>query len=95
MSNHLSMWSRMVGNKDVGSCREASRLIQSVLDGQTDTDTHARVLRHLDACKRCGLEAETYRAIMASLATQYAEPVNPQAVADLVDFGRNLTEEAE
>ena len=69
--------------------------MQSVLDGQTDADTHARVVHHLDACKRCGLEAETYRSIKESLATQYTEPVDPQAVADLVNFGRKLTDETE
>lgn len=95
MDDQLSMWRRMVGNKDVASCREASRLLQFVLDGQTDAHTHARVLRHLDACKRCGLEAETYRAVKESLATQYTEPLDPRSVADLVEFGRRLTEEAE
>ena len=95
MTSQLSMWRRLVGDKDVASCREATRLLQSVLDGQTDEQTHTRVLRHLEACKRCGLEAETYRAIKESLATQFSEPADPQAVADLVDFGRNLTQEME
>ncbi|NQU37503.1 MAG: zf-HC2 domain-containing protein, partial [Actinobacteria bacterium] len=93
MTSHLSMWRRLVGDNDVASCREATRLLQSALDGQTDENTQNRVLRHLEACKRCGLEAETYRAIKGSLTTQFSEPGDSQAAADLVEFGRSLTRE--
>ncbi len=93
MSEQLSMWWRMLGGRDVASCREAGRLMQTVLDGQAEEHTHQRVMRHLDACHRCGLEADTYRAIKASIAAQYRVQVDPQMVAELIEFGRRLTEQ--
>lgn len=93
MNEQLSMWRRMIGGRDVASCREAARLMQTVLDGQADDLTHQRVIRHLDACRRCGLEADTYRAIKASIATQYRVDVDPQMVTELIEFGQRLTED--
>lgn len=93
MTEQLSMWRRMRGSRDVASCREAGRLLQTVLDGQADEAAHRRVMRHLDACRRCGMEAETYRAIKASITSQYSVNVDAQAVADLIEFGRRLTGE--
>lgn len=93
MTNELSIWRRMLGGRDVASCREAARLMQTVLDGQADATTHQRVMRHLDACRRCGLEADTYRAIKTSITAQFSVEVDPKAVADLIEFGRSLTQQ--
>jgi len=52
----------------MASCREIAKVLQTYLDGQTDDNTAQRVARHLEACRRCGLEARTYREIKAALA---------------------------
>lgn len=49
-------------------CRHVMRVIQSYVDGETDSVTAERVAEHLEDCHRCGLEVETYRAIKESLA---------------------------
>ena len=50
------------------SCFEVARALQSFLDGDTDDITTAQIARHLEDCRRCGLEARTYREIKAALA---------------------------
>lgn len=48
---------------DEAGCREMSRTLQAYLDGHVDEVTARRVARHLEACRRCGLEAEVYTRI--------------------------------
>lgn len=45
-----------------------TRVLQAYLDGEVDHDTARRVGAHLDVCRRCGMKADTYRAIKSSLA---------------------------
>lgn len=72
------------------SCRKVGRVLQSYLDGAVDDLTARRVARHLEDCRRCGLEADTYLAIKVSLARR--EPRLPDDVLDrLRDFGRQLS----
>jgi anti-sigma factor RsiW len=80
---------RFRGTKEMASCMQVMRVLQSYLDGQTDEVTAQRVAAHLDACRRCGLEAATYREIKASLARR-ATPVDPDAVDRLRAFGARL-----
>lgn len=89
MSRQLSMWQRMVGGRDVASCREVGRVLQSYLDGHVEEVTARRVSRHLEGCRRCGMEARTYREIKQALARQGA-PVDPEALARLRSFGDEL-----
>lgn len=56
------------------SCRDAARALQSFLDHEVDEETARRMVAHLETCRRCGLEAEVYRQIKASLARS-APPV--------------------
>jgi len=49
-------------------CMAVARVLQAYLDGEVDHETAVRVGAHLEACRRCGMKAETYRAIKASLA---------------------------
>ena len=53
---------------DEASCREVSRALQAYLDGHVDEVTARRVARHLEACRRCGLEAEVYTGIKEALS---------------------------
>ena len=53
------------------SCPEVGRLLQRFLDGELTADAEIDMLaEHLDDCKRCGLEADTYRKIKEVLASR-------------------------
>ncbi len=49
-------------------CVAVTRVLQAYLDGEVDEATARRVAAHLDVCRRCGMKADTYLAIKASLA---------------------------
>lgn len=70
-------------------CAAVGKVLQRYLDGATDPETTALVRAHLDDCRRCGLEADTYRTIKAALAT-HRQPPPPDAVQRLRDFGLQL-----
>lgn len=87
----LSWWRRMRGKREIASCMEVARALQAYLDGEVDTVTARRVARHLEICRRCGLEAQTYLAIKDTLA-RGGRDVDPAAVARLRAFGAHLIE---
>lgn len=72
-------------------CREVGRVLQSYLDGQVDDVTVQRVRRHLDACRRCGLEATVYDELKAALGRR-ATNLDPGSVERVSTFGRGLME---
>jgi anti-sigma factor RsiW len=78
----------------MANCRETMRVLQSYLDGQTDEVTADPLGRHLEACRRCGLEAATYREIKSALARQ-APQVDQAAVERLRAFGAELSDRAD
>ncbi|MEO7979337.1 MAG: zf-HC2 domain-containing protein [Sporichthyaceae bacterium] len=84
-------WRMMVGSRDEASCWEVARALQSALDGGLDDAGARRVARHLELCRRCGLEADTYTAIKATLSRGGRE-VDPDTVARLREFGAGLVE---
>jgi predicted anti-sigma-YlaC factor YlaD len=73
------------------SCPEVGRLLQRFLDDELDEAADPDVLsQHLEQCRRCGLEADTYRKIKASLATR--RPAVPKdSIERLRAFGEQLT----
>ena len=77
---------------DEASCREVSRALQAYLDGHVDEVTARRVARHLEACRRCGLEAEVYTGIREALSRMERD-VASLPVARLREFARRLAEE--
>ena len=77
---------------DEASCREVSRALQAYLDGHLDEMTARRVARHLEACRRCGLEAEVYTRIKEAVSRMDRE-VPSLPVARLRDFAQRLAEE--
>lgn len=85
--DRMMMW--LMGRGDEASCREAARHLQEYLDGQTDPGQGSRIGRHLETCRRCGLEADVYTKIKDSLGRQ-GQPVDPGAVARLSAFGATL-----
>ncbi len=80
---------RLRGSKEMASCMQTMRVLQSYLDGHTDEVTARRVANHLDACRRCGLEASTYREIKAALARK-AVPLEQASLDRLRAFGTAL-----
>lgn len=74
------------------TCPEVGRLLQRFLDDELSDDVDAAMLsQHLELCRRCGLEAETYRRIKAALASRRAE-VPEESIERLRAFGRQLTD---
>jgi anti-sigma factor RsiW len=91
MNAQLSMWRRMRGSADIASCRQVTHFLQSYLDGQTDQGTARRVSRHVEACRRCGLEATAYQRIKDVVGRQYPMVADPAAVRRLKEFAGQLT----
>ncbi len=50
------------------SCLRVIRVLQAYLDGEVDESTARLVSVHLADCGRCGMRADTYRAIKAAMA---------------------------
>ena len=77
-------------------CRQVAQVLQAYLDGEVDVATTRRVHDHLETCRRCGLEATTYRAIKdaipmaASQGQHAASPVDPGALDRLRSFADDL-----
>lgn len=60
--------------RDMMECRRVKPLLQSYLDGHLNREGAVLVSTHLEACRRCGLAAGTYREIKAGLARLAEEP---------------------
>lgn len=71
------------------SCRQVGRLLQRYLDGDVDDLTARRIMRHLEDCRRCGMEAAAYTEIKASLARR-GDQVPGETVQRLREFGEQL-----
>ncbi len=70
-------------------CHAVAERLQEYLDGHIDEHTAARIEEHLEDCRMCGLEAETYERIKAALAARRPE-VPVESVARLREFGERL-----
>ncbi|MDW3218164.1 MAG: zf-HC2 domain-containing protein [Acidimicrobiales bacterium] len=77
-------------NKPEVDCHEVGRVLQSYLDGDVEDDFAAKISAHLEACRDCGLEVETYRQIKTALASRLPE-VDPAVIDRLRRFGNDLT----
>ncbi len=82
---------KLFGPRDQRSCRQVGQLLQTHLDGELDPARSQRVAAHLDDCLRCGLEADTYRALCDSLERRI--PIDPEPLARLHEFGARLAAE--
>ncbi|MGH2706084.1 MAG: zf-HC2 domain-containing protein [Actinomycetota bacterium] len=65
-------------------------LLQSYLDGEVDEISARRITHHLEACRDCGLEAETFARLRRSLR-RLERPVDPEALERLRSFVRELS----
>lgn len=71
------------------SCAQVGEILQHYLDGELDDERARRLAHHLEDCRRCGLEAETYERIKASLVGRRA-PVPADSLARLREFGARI-----
>lgn len=72
------------------SCGEVGKVLQRYLDGHVDELTAEKVAEHLEDCRRCGMAADVYLEIKASLGRE-APAVPEESLARLEDFARRLT----
>ncbi len=77
-------------------CRRVARVLQSYLDGELEPPTATAVAEHLEACRRCGLEADTYAAIKTAVGAGGGDrvAVDRVSVERLRDFARSLADDA-
>lgn len=80
--------------RDRIECMRVRPLLQPFLDGELDDARRDRLVAHLEACRRCGLAAETYRNLSARLQG-LGQPAEPDAVARLAEFVDELAEESD
>jgi hypothetical protein len=78
--------------RDRMECMRVSPLLQTYLDGELDQDGARRVSRHLDACRRCGLAAKTFRDIKAAVS-RLGDGPDQEAVQRLQRFAEDLTDD--
>lgn len=74
MNRTMPWWNRVHGTDGMASCLELRRTLQRYLDGEVDESTARRTARHLEVCRRCGLEEDTYRKIKRAVARRGAPP---------------------
>lgn len=61
---------RLLGLSASRECVRVGELLQSYLDGEVDDPTAQQIAAHLERCRGCGLEADTYRRLKAVLGTE-------------------------
>ncbi len=87
-------WMRRGRGRQEATCAKVAQVLQSYLDGHIDDLTARRVRRHLEHCRRCGLEAETYHAIKEALGRR-GHDIDAQSLERLRAFGQRLADEGE
>ncbi len=75
-------------------CHQVGLLLQHYLDGHIDADRARRIEAHLEECRRCGMEADVYERIKATLAAHRPE-VPTESVDRLREFGERLARGAD
>jgi anti-sigma factor RsiW len=80
---------RLIGTRSQLSCRQVAEVLQSYLDRELDDHTAGKVAAHLEDCRRCGLEAETYAALKDALKRGPAGFAD-DSVTRLREFGEQL-----
>lgn len=77
------------GNGPAMDCEEVGRVLQQYLDSEVTVHTATQVAEHLEACRRCGLEAGVYRDLKTAIAHR-SDP-REDSVARLREFGHTLS----
>ena len=90
MSGKLPMRVVLFGNDEMTSCRGAMKHLQAAIDGELEPELQAQVIAHLEACLSCGMHAQTYRDIKASILRSQRVELDSAVIADLENFARQL-----
>lgn len=85
------VWVKRFGTPTMASCREVARTLQHYLDGEVDPITARRTAGHLEVCRRCGMDAATYRELREALRRGLGA-LDPSAVARLRAFAEHLAQ---
>ena len=85
----MKIFGRVIGTRRQLSCHQVGQVLQTYLDEELDGATAAKVATHLEDCRRCGLERETYEALKSSLQ-KVPTRVDDAPVARLREFGERL-----
>lgn len=70
-------------------CNRVRKVLQAYLDGELDDSQAGMVAAHLEHCDRCGIEAEVYEQVKASLQELRQAP-DPDALARLRQFADSV-----
>lgn len=70
-------------------CREVAAVLQSFLDGELPAEQAGKVAAHVEHCDRCGIEADVYDRVKASLARLRIAP-DADTMARLRTFAHDL-----
>lgn len=71
-------------------CRHVGAWLQTYLDGELDDARRGAVSRHLRDCRRCGMEAATYRELKGSLRRGVPTLNEAESLDRLRDFAQRL-----
>lgn len=85
----MKRFGRRMAPAEMMECHKVGELLQSYLDGYIDAERARLIEDHLEVCRMCGLEAETYERIKASLA-EHRPDVPADALERLREFGERL-----
>lgn len=85
----MKILGRLIPTRSQMSCHQVGKVLQSYLDDELDPDAAHKVAAHLEDCRRCGLEAETYEALKESLRRGPAGLAD-EPVSRLREFGEQL-----
>lgn len=88
MLNWLTTWFGRRPDEQL-DCHAVGELLQHYLDDEIDEQRGRLIAAHLEDCRRCGLEAETYEHIKHTLAAR-RDDVPEDSVERLREFGRGL-----
>jgi len=80
----------LFGNSEMTSCIGAIKHLQAAIDGELEPELQARVVAHLEACLSCGMQAQTYREIKASILRANTSELDPAVISDLERFARQI-----
>ena len=67
-------------------CAQVGKLLQQYLDGELHDGRDDGIHEHLEQCLRCGLEADAYERLKASLATRGRVEVDDPSLERLRSF---------
>lgn len=69
----MNVFARFFRRNDL-SCHQVEAVLQEYLDNELDPNEVPKVLKHLETCKDCGLEAELYERIKVTLRGHQEAP---------------------